>query len=367
MRVGIDARLWNESGVGRYTRNLIFELQKIDRGTEYVLFALHKDFDNILSQIKNPNVRVIGTNIRWHSLSEQVQLPHMLYKQKLDLMHFPYFSVPIIYNKPFVVTIHDLILHHFSTGEASTLSFPIYRAKHMGYSFIMSQAARRAKKIITILESTKQEIVDHLGVEKNKISVMYEGVDKKVIGDDADKVPASVKKPFILHVGNVYPHKNADRLVEAFDIFSKEDKLIQLVFVGRTDYFQRRLKKKIHTLASRERITFVGEVSDGELSQLYRNAAALFIPSLMEGFGLPAVEAMANACIVIASDIPSLKEVCKNAALYFDPYNTESLVNMLRIVTAKKKQEFRENIRAGQKRVLDFSWEKMAKETQALY
>lgn len=170
MRIGIDCRLWNESGVGRYTRNLIKNLKDIDRENEYVLFVLLKDQKEILKQsmkqvqdrVQNDKFNIVISDIRWHTIEEQLRLTAILNKEGLDLVHFPYVSVPIFYNKPFVVTIHDLILHHFPTGEASILPLPLYYLKHLAYKYVIKHAAQKAEKIITVSKATKDEIIEHL-------------------------------------------------------------------------------------------------------------------------------------------------------------------------------------------------------------
>src|SRR5690242_4609839 len=130
MRIGIDGRLWNETGVGRYIRNLVWGLQEFDKKNEYVLF-IKKGLKIDDLRLKNDPWKVVETEIHWHSLAEQIKFPQILYKENLDLMHFPYFSLPIFYNKPFVVTIHDLIINHFPTGKASTLPYPLYLMKRI--------------------------------------------------------------------------------------------------------------------------------------------------------------------------------------------------------------------------------------------
>src|SRR3990170_6776804 len=189
MRIGIDCRLWNESGVGRYTRNLVEQLLIIDRKNSYVFFVLPKDKEDLKSQISNlksqkkleiRNWKLEIADIRWHTVEEQLRFPAILNKENLDLVHFPYFSVPIFYDKPLVVTIHDLILHHFPTGEASTLPSPFYWLKLIGYKFVISNAAKKAKKIITVSNATKKEIIDHLKVDPSKVEVTYEGVKRQI-------------------------------------------------------------------------------------------------------------------------------------------------------------------------------------------
>lgn len=366
MRIGIDIRLQNESGVGRYIRNLVEWLPKIDKKNEYSLIA---------------------PKIRWHSLKEQILFPRVLEKEGFDLVHFPYFSVPTLYKRPFVVTIHDLTINHFPTGKASTLSHPVYLLKHLGYRFVLNQAIKNAKKIIVPSKSTKKEILEHFKAPEEKVVVAYEGVDFGKI----DKRPhlRNAKSPiqkesYFLYVGNAYPHKNLKRLVEAFQSAINPVKSslrsdhgagnqqstisnLKLVLVGREDYFYTRLKKKVKEMGLSNQVIFYGEANDQELSWLYQNAIALVLPSLMEGFGLPALEAMACGSLVLASDIPALKEVCGEVAIYFKPEKIEEIIDALykaMNVSAKSKYQRRE---LAKERAKLFSWQKMAEQTLRVY
>jgi len=162
-------------------------------------------------------------------------------------------------------------------------------------------------------------------------------------------------------VGNAFPHKNLDKLLEAFKILNSD---INLVFVGKEDYFYKRLKNKVQRMGLEKHVIFLQNISDEELSGLYQNAKALILPSLMEGFGLPALEAMANKCFVLASDIPSLREVCGDAATYFDPKNAQDISEKMKDVLSSNNID---KIEKGLQRVKNFSWEKMAKETLKVY
>lgn len=373
MKIGIDARLWNESGVGRYIRNLISELAKIDNKNNYVLFLRQDEFNQIKLPAKNWS-KVLA-DIRWHTLEEQIKMPSILNKEQLDLVHFPYFSVPIFYNKPFIVTIHDLILHHFPTGEASTLPLYLYNLKLLGYRLILSNVAKKAKKIIAVSNATRNEIIKYLAVNKEKIKVTYEGFDAN-ISDLENPSPSSnisetkkikQKQPYFLYVGNAYPHKNLERLLEALSILASHDINLTLKLVGKNDYFYKRLKNKAKQMNLSAYVDFYKEASDKELVNLYKNALALIMPSLMEGFGLPALEAMQNRCLVLASNIPSLKEICSDAAIYFDPYKVDDILQSLELAYFKDKNYFNKNIEEGVSQAKKFSWEKMAKETLNLY
>lgn len=366
MKIGIDARLWGERGVGRYIRNLVKYLQVLDKENDYVLFVRSKDYGRMKDEGLRINWKIVKADVRWHSIDEQLRLPSILEKEKLDLVHFPYFSVPIFYSGKFVVTIHDLILHHFPTGEASTLPLSLYQLKLLGYKFVINQVAKKAKKIITVSQTTKSEIVDHLGINPEKVVVTYEGVDDKIANRKSQISKVQLKtKNYFLYVGNAYPHKNLERLLEAFKKFyNLKPKTYNLVFVGKEDYFYKRLKEKVKKMGLSKNVIFYGEVTDEELSKLYKNAKALILPSLMEGFGLPAVEAMANRCLVLASDIPALREVCDETAIYFNPYDAGDI--------AKKMNEtlsnaFSKNIEEGLKQIRKFSWQEMAEKTLKTY
>jgi len=366
LRVGIDVRLWSESGVGRYTKNLVLNLAKIDSKNDYFLFSLQKNISEIQAKIPNSKFKIIKADIRWHSLDEQLKFPKILNKYNLDLTHFPYFSIPIYYKKPFVATIHDLIIDHYPTGKASTLPLPIYKIKQIGYKKVLRRAISDAKAIITVSNATKEEIVGHYKATSEKIIVTYEGVEdfaqsSKLESGDLVKEYNLQPKNFLLYVGNAYPHKNLDRLIQAFKKMNKKD--FYLVLVGKEDFFYKKLKAS----NSNKNIVFLGEVSDIDLSYLYKNAKALVAPSLMEGFGLPVLEAMQNKCPVIVSDIPVFHEICQNTATYFNPLEMDDIKEKLQKVCFGDLSNDNKKVEKGFEIASEFSWEKMAKETLKVY
>jgi glycosyltransferase involved in cell wall biosynthesis len=365
MRIGIDARLWNETGVGRYIRNLVWQLQVIDTKNEYVLFVQNEFNEQEFGIRKSDKWQVVKTDIRWHTIDEQFVFHKVLENELLDLVHFPYFSIPILYNRPFVMTIHDLIIDHFPTGKASTLPLPLYYAKRFGYKYILKQAAKKAKKVISVSEATKMEIIDHLGITGNKIEVTYEGVDER-IAKSSNKTKRVPTKLYFLYVGNAYPHKNVERLIDAFQLIFEQYDDVQLVMVGKENYFYKRIIEKVNTLGLQENVLFVGAVNDSALSDLYHDAEALMYPSLMEGFGLPGLEAMQQECLVLASDIPVFREIYKDAVVYFDPRDVSSMRDTIQKVL-EDEAFYREKIQRGKHLVQSFSWEKMAKQTLHIY
>lgn len=372
MRIGIDARLWNETGVGRYIRNLVKELQIIDGQNEYVLFVKKDDKEQILKQVQNDNFRMVDVNIRWHTIEEQIKFPKILNRENLDLMHFPYYSIPVFYNNPFIVTIHDLIPYNYPTGKASTLPFFLYWLKFLAYKYVLKNASKKAKKIIAVSNATKQEIINNLKINANKIAVIHEGAEEKLKikiskpGLSSRIQTGFVSSKYFLYVGNVFPHKNLERLLKAFNVLIFKHKDVLLALVGGKDYFYKKLKERVREMDLGNSIKFLGKVGDEELKSLYQNAVALVQPSLMEGFGLPALEAMTNGCIVLASDIPALKEVCGDAAIYFNPLDVVDIRKNLELIV--NDEELRKKmIGKGYKQVKKFSWEKMAKETFEVY
>ena len=384
MRIGIDCRLWNETGVGRYIRNLVLNLQKIDKKNEYALFVLSKDYSSIISHLSSLISHLVKSDIRWHTIEEQLKFPAIINKENLDLMHFPYFSVPIFYNRAFVVTIHDLIINHFSTGRASTLSDTVYKLKLLTYKLILKTAAQKAKKIIAVSNTTKKEITDHLNIDSSKIVVTYEGVDSALqnskVKSENSKLQFKNQKYF-LYIGNAYPHKNLERLLKGFSAFCHPEasaegshKILRsaqndtrLVLVGKEDYFYKRLKKTVQQMNLFKNVIFMQDVTDEELSSLYKNALALVLPSLMEGFGLTTLEAMANKCLVLASGIPSIREICGDAAIYFNPFDIKDMTQKMKDVYLNNIYYLSNKKEKGLERVKLFSWERMAQETLAVY
>ena len=359
MRIGIDARLWNQTGVGRYIRNLVLNLQVIDKKNEYVLFAIKEDAKNI--KVTNPKWKIVIADIRWHSLREQYELPKILNKETLDLVHFPYFSVPILYKKLFVVTIHDLIMQHYPTGKASTLPLPFYRAKKIGYSRVIKNAVKNSEKIIVPLNSVKEDLIKSLRVPSEKIVVTYEGVDTNVSTTTLQK---NNMGKYFLYVGNAYPHKNLDRLIKGFELFKKEtEEDVKLILVGKDDFFYQRLERQQNNSS----ITFLHDLSDKDLASLYKNAIAFISASVMEGFGLPAIEAISNDCLAILSNIASFREVCGDSAIYFDPLKSESIAKKMGEVYKNGKKHYVLNLQKGKERLKLFSWKKMSEETLKVY
>jgi len=171
---------------------------------------------------------------------------------------------------------------------------------------------------------------------------------------------------YFLYVGNAYPHKNLERLLEAFSILNSQFSILNLVLVGAEDYFYKRLKEKVKDISLENNVIFYGPADRKELSNLYKNAIALVFPSLMEGFGLPAVEAMAQGCLVLVSDIPVFHEVLGEAAIYFNPYDPVDMAEKMSDVL-NNPQKYAKFKTLGPELVEGYSWQKMARQTLRVY
>lgn len=369
MRIGIDARFFGSigRGLGRYTQKLIENLELIDGNNQYFIFLRKKNWDEY--QPRNKNFQKILADIPWYSLREQLFMPRILKKYRLDLVHILHYNV-FLWNKiKFISTIHDLIPLHYSTKRASTLSFLTYIMKKLAYHTVIRHAVYKSEKIIAVSKYTKDDILKHFDIPPEKIEVTYEAVDIRQgsAGVPADQIlkKYGIIKPYILYVGNAYPHKNLERLLLVFREISRKHPHLRLTLVGKEDYFYKRLKKftKENSVG---RCVFTDFVPDQELGIIYREALLYVFPSVCEGFGLPPLEAMARNIPVVSSNASCLPEILGNAALYFDPKAMAEMAE--KIERAISDEELRrELIREGKKQLKKYSWERMAEKTLEIY
>ncbi len=333
MRIGIDARMLGERGIGRYIEQLILNLEKQDVENQYYIFLNKNSFDKYEPRAFNFN-KVLA-DYKWYGIAEQLKFPGLLKKYKLDLVHFPHFNVPIFYNKPFVVTIHDLIALKFPTTRATTLGPFQYAVKNFFSKFVIVHAVKKAKKIIAISDFTKNDLMEFFKFNKkqeNKIKVIYEGVTK--LDNDSqikihtsefiDKNPQFFGYDFILYIGSAYPHKNLDKLCEAFKSIND----LKLVLVGKEDYFYNKLKEEYKDLIN-NKIFLTGYLDDKELLGLINKAKFYIFPSLYEGFGLPPLEVMQYGLPVLSSYSSCLPEILRDCAEYFDATDTNEIISSI--------------------------------------
>lgn len=363
MKIAIDARMYGteNGGIGRYVINLIDQLQKLDTENNYSVL-LRKHHFNKLSLAGN--WEKILVDARHYSFKEQFAVARSLNAISPDLVHFPHFNVPVNYHGRYIVTIHDLLMH--KRGAAATTLHPlVYFVKRVGYRLVFENSIKRAHKIIVPTKFVKQEVAKTYPQLAHKLEVIYEGVDESVFSGlltSGYLRRNNIVKPYFLYAGNVYPHKNIARLIEA-TVAARA----KLVIVTPRNVFQKRLEEFIKNHNAKEHVYFTGYVEDRDLSTLYKNATAFVYPSLEEGFGLPGLEAMANKCLVLASDISVFKEVYKDNAIYFNPMDFSSILREMSEVLKMKNDQKEKLTAKAHEFAKNYSWEKTARETLKIY
>lgn len=360
MKIGIDCRLAGKAhaGLGRYTEHLVKQLSThcADKNDTLVLFFSDTaQAQEVVPKKTKVHCKIVITPIKHYSLKEQVVLPWYFYKENLDLLHVPHFNISLLYWKPLVVTIHDLLWHEKRGGNVTTLNPVLYWIKYLFYHLVTGTAVARALTIFVPSKTVATTVEKHYPKSTNKIAVTKEGTNLLA----PTKVPTRKKKQ-LLYVGSLYPHKNIQLVIDALKKLSKT----QLVIVGARNVFQKKVEQYVTDRKLQNRVSFRGYVSDDELTKLYLESTALVQPSLSEGFGLTGLEALGLQTPVLASDIPIFHEIYEDAALYFNPHSVDEFISAYRLLQKKSHKDF---THAAAAVVKEYSWKKMACSTYKLY
>lgn len=362
MRILIDGRFWGleNAGLGRYTINLVENLAKLDTKNEYCLL-LRKTYFNRINL--PPNWHPVLAEWQHYSLGEQFHIPKLIFKVKPDLCHFLHFNVPLLINRPFVVTIHDMVMHRSKGLESTTLNPLFYFPKRLGYKLVFAEAVKKAKKIIVPSNFVKREILKEFKINEEKVTVIYEGFNEIFL-----KAKSSKQPPYFVYAGNAYPHKNLGRLIEAVVFLNEvQNRKVQLVLVSARNVFMQRLEKLIKNKKANKYIKILGFIPDEELAEIYAGSVGFIYPSLFEGFGLQGLETMASGTLLLASDIPIFKEIYKDNAVYFNPFDFSSIARAIETVLTMDEDKRKEIIEKAKNFVQKYSWPQMAQETLKIY
>lgn len=366
MKIGIDCRMYSPrfTGIGRYVFELTQNLFKIDKQNEYILFFNEPEYTNFTPP--NKRVKKVLVAAPHYSPCEQTKYLWILNREKLDLMHFTHFNVPILYNKPFIVTIHDLTLSYYPGKKMNNW---FYRT---AYHTVFKHAVNKSKKIISVSNNTKKDLQDIYQTNPEKIQVIYEGVNPEFHA--AKNIEPTLKKykinqPYLLYTGVWRSHKNLKNLLKAFQILKNEYSFHgQLVITGRHDpLYANDIFNEAASLNLTNDTVFTGMVDEKELVDLYSGAQVYVFPSLYEGFGLPPLEAMQCGTPVATSNTSSMPEICgEQNAIFFNPKNPRDMAE--KIFQIQSETTLREKlIQNGLQRAKQFSWKDMTEQTFTVY
>ncbi len=355
--IAIDARIINSS-TGRYVERLIHYLEKIDHDNTYTILVPSKDKDFYTPV--NPNFSVQTVDFKNYSFAEQTGFLKFLRKLDADLVHFCMPQQPILYRGKKITTFHDLTLLNTYNSDKNWL---VFHAKQLVGRFVFHSALSNNARILTPTWTVKREIeAFHKGIE-DKVVVTYEAADKLQAGKVTPY--ATPYKQFLLYVGQQSDYKNIKRLGDAHQKLLEKHPNLGLILVGRInksaqatkDYFEKNNYQNIH---------FTGFVDDDQRDWLYENCVAYVFPSLMEGFGLPPLEAMQYDAPVISSNTSCMPEVLGDGAKYFTPTDTGSMVQAIDEVLTDDALRA-ELIEKGRIQRNKYSWRRMAEETLEQY
>ncbi|EKE14917.1 MAG: glycosyl transferase group 1 [uncultured bacterium] len=360
IRIGVDgneANVEKKVGVSVYALNILNYFSKIANSeTSFVIYLKSQPLLYLPDENEFFKYKIIKGKFLW----SQIFLPLDLYiNRNIDIFFSPAHYLPRFCPVPQVVTIHDLAYFYFPEDFTKK---DLWQLKNWTKSSV-----NKSSRIIAVSKTTKKDVIKNYQVDENKVSVVYNGYEKlsdqrSKIKDQNDISKFKNKKPYILFVGTIQPRKNLDVLIDAFDKFSKTHSDFKLVIVGKKGWLFESIFAKVKTMNLENKVIFTGHVTDEELIWFYKNAFCLALPSLYEGFGIPILEAMSYDCPTIVSMTSSLPEIGGDASLYFDPKNSDDLLEKLNTLKDNVKLR-KELISKGKQRIKDFSWEKCGKET----
>jgi len=356
MKIALDLRRIKNPGIGRYMKCLAEAV--LARAPEHDYLLILGSGRCEVVGFEDRQVEIVNASSKYYSLREQVELPRLLRRHKVDVLHSPHFNIPVVRTCPIVVTVHDVIYLACRQDLPSRLGRLYYRA-------MMAASVRRSERVLTDSEFSKNDIVRYLDADPEKIDVVYPAVDpvfEQVT--DRGKIEAVLSRyrldeDYILYAGIYRPRKNHAGLLRAFRQFLKSGAQCKLVLAGPLAEGEAELLGLASELGVANRVVVTGFVPDSDLPALYSAARVYACPSLYEGFGFTVLEAMACAVPVVCSEATSLPEVAGDAALYAEAQHPEEFATALQraFFEPELRQKLIEN---GLKNCRRFSWQSAA-------
>ncbi|MFA4930529.1 MAG: glycosyltransferase family 1 protein [Patescibacteria group bacterium] len=365
MKICIDARfIAGGDGLARYTYKLLENILKIDRQNQYIILVYKQDVGMI--DFKYENYEVVGVDFVHYTVGEQWGMWRYLNKMKPDLVHFTNFNHPIFYQGKFITTVHDITLL-FYPGRVRRKFI-----SQFGYKVAMHSAVMNSERMITVTEYTKNDILKYFGGKAENMAVVYEAINDKFVRCEDEKYIGQVKNkykisaPYFVYLGQWRVHKNLVGLVEAFDKYKQGGSNMQLVLIGKEDPRYPEVRQAIDRSKYKNDVIITGWVEEEEVPALVTGANSYIFPSKYEGFGFTPLEAMQCGIPVASSNASCLPEVLGEAVIYFDPDNIDEMAEAMRRIVDNENLRV-DLVKRGYAQVAKYSWEKMAKETLAVY
>ena len=370
--IGIDytAAYEQGGGIGRYVRELVTALSKVDSANQYSLFVSGA-LPTSLPQIFPANFYWKSTRITpkwlarvWHR--SRIPLPLELFTGRLELFHATDFVLPpLLPNACSLLTVHDLSFVRVPDSASSSLKAYL--------DSVVPRSVQLATHVLADSQATKDDLIELYSVADSKVTVLLSGVDERFFSLVSSELLLTVRSkysidrfPYIFSVGTVQPRKNYSRLIEALAQLRNQGIEIHLVIAGGKGWLENPIYQTITDTHMEDFVHFIGFAADEDLPALYRNAVCLAFPSLYEGFGLPILEAMASGTPVLTSNISSLPEVAGDAAIMVDPYDLDAITDGLKrlILDSALRDSL---IQKGLVRARQFTWEKSARQLLGIY
>lgn len=363
MRIGINLIPFSSiQGIEIFTANIISNLIKLRKNEDFLIFC-SEDLPELLNFSYSKVIKIRGLKLKYSkAFFQQTGLYYLLKKYKIDFLFSPSPNAPIFYKNKIVV-IHDCAYDRFKEFN-NVFSKNYFKLMYYGAKYF-------SKKIITVSNFSKKELINLYKINSEKIVVIYEGIPKiqKINYDFIQKTLDNLKinKHYFLYIGNWRPRKNLLGLIRAFKIFSQKIKSDWLLVIGgKKDKRFLDLEKEVKKNQLEGKVILTDFLTREEIAALYKKTVALTFPSFYEGFGLPVLEAQSLGIPVLTSNISALPEVAGEGALYVNPYNIKE------IAQGMEKIAFDENLRKeliqkGFENIKRFSWEKSAKQILDLF